>query len=326
MKKSLRFLCSLLAAAFIALPLSGCHGAVCIGELEITDTDGGGVRTCYVYSPAVNDRYIDQGKAQAEWLSDYLIKAVGEKDASCYEIRYMGNVSAAEAGIADSLYEMTEEERSRGYDVFSLSYSFDSIKDYNAKTRRLYNLSAELVMQTGDDTYRIGVLDDYVDSVLRISDIYDVSGDPTGKCSVTFTETGAVSYGVAAWAFIALYRNRADESMWKTDEIYFAPFSPDETHTVFSALKTQLTVTVGDTSRTVTPITGPVVEGQGEVEGILFNVTGQLYRGTEEPFPVVAVTVAVCACLLVAGAVIIIVLSRKIKKEDPGRPSDVCLD
>lgn len=271
-----RITCVILTVMLLLISLSSCRGAVCISELTIADASGKGERVCYIYSPATNTAYIEAGQKHADWLNGYLAAALGESAASSYLITYEGRVASKDVEHVNMLYEMPPAERELGYDVFKLRYSFINIKDYNRKTSLLYNLSKKMAEANTDDTYRVGMLDDYVDTILRITELTDHTGIPTGECTVTLTETGAVSYGIVAWAFIALYQNRMDESLWKTDEIYFAPFSDNETHTVFSALKTQLTVTVGETVRTVTPITGPVIEGQGQVEGIVFNVTGTL--------------------------------------------------
>lgn len=275
MKRSHKLLTLLMAMIMTLFCLTGCYGGVCVSELTITDAGGAGTRISYLYSPVVNRSYFTSCDAFVDFLNQYLARAL-ETDAGIFTIRYEGVTDAEDAALVDPLYEMTEEERAKGYDVFSLQYSFSSIRDYNRKTRLLYNLSKDLVMQNNDDTYRIGTLDDYVDTILRVTEITDIYGEPTGFYDVILTETGSVSYGVVAWAMIVLYQQRTNTSLWNTDEIYYAPFSPDETHTIFSAVKTQLTVTVGETVRTVTPVTGPVIEGQGKVEGIVFNVSGTL--------------------------------------------------
>lgn len=317
MKKALRVVSLLLVLAILSLSLCSCRGAVCISELSITDAKGKGERVCYIYSPATNTAYIDVGQAQADWLNGYLESALGKEVASSYAITYEGRVPSKDAKEVNMLYEMPAAERDLGYDVFKLHYSFNNIKEYNRKTSRLYNLSKKLVETNNDDTYRVGVLDDYVDSVLRITELTTHTGLPTGECSVTLTETGAVSYGIVAWAFIALYQNRSDENMWKTEEIYFAPFSSDETHTMFSALKTQLTVKVGETVRTVTPITGPVIEGQGQVQGIVFNVTGTLESIAEPSVPLWIVLVisfgGIFLVFLLIGAMMLIVRKRRMR-------------
>ena len=310
-KRILRIISLLLISAFCISLISGCAGAMCVGELTITDAGGAGTRISYIYSPVANSEYIDVGPSQATFLTEYLISALGETDAAIYKIKYVGVVKKDDAKLVNSFYELSDEEKNLGYHLFSLEYSFSDIKDYNRKTSKLYNLSKNLALDNSDDNYRVGMLDDYVDTVLRITDDADSNGITEEHSTVTLTETGAISYGVVAWAFIALYRSRHDEGMWKNNEVYFAPFSNDETHTIFSALKTQLTVCVGDTVRTVTPLTGSVIEGQGFAEGITFNVTGSL-QNAEEPFPV-SYVVIICAAglLLVSAAAFIIFLIIK---------------
>lgn len=313
----LRIISMFLVITILSFSLCSCRGAICISELTVTDAKGKGERVCYIYSPAGNTAYINAGQEQADWLNNYLSSALGKETASIYSITYEGRVSSNDAKDVNILYEMPSAERDLGYDVFKLRYSFSDIKDYNRKTARLYNLSKKMVEINSDDTYRVGVLDDYVDSVLRITELTGYTGLPTGECSVTFTETGAVSYGLVAWAFIALYQNRHDTNMWKTDEIYFAPFSSDETHTMFSALKTQLTVTVGETVRTVTPITGPVIEGQGQVQGIVFNVTGTMESIAEPTVPLWIVLVVsfggIFLVFLLIGAMMLIIRKRRMR-------------
>ena len=307
-KRSVRVLCFVLAAAFLLVFLSSCRGAVCVSELTITDAGGKGERVCLLYAPAVNGEYLDLGEAQVDFLRTKLKNRIGTKESAAYTIAYEGLLPSSQVPSVASQYEMPEEEASLGFHVFSLKYEFDDIKDYNRKTSRLYNLSKALIADASDDTYRVGVLDDYVDSFLRVNERTREDGSPTGQYDVTFTETGAVSYGLVAWAMILLYQNRADETLWKTDEIYYAPFSPDETHTMYSALKTQVTVSVGETVRTVTPLTGPVFEGQGEVEGIVFNVSGILGAAQPKGLPVKWIVLLCVGCVLLGGILVFLLI------------------
>jgi len=312
MQRGKRILGLLLAAAMLTLCLSSCHGAVCISDLTVTDAGGKGERVCLIYSPAANDEYLTQGQLLVTFLQKKLRAELG-RDATDYTIAYEGLFPAAQVGLADSLYEMSDGEREQGYHAFSLRYSFTDIKDYNTKTSRLYRLSQKLIDDRTDDTYRAGVLDDYVDTLLRVTARTDGNGNPTGQFDVTLTETGAVSYGLVAWAMVWLYQNRHDEAMWLTEDVYYAPFSADETHTMFSALKTQVTVSLGETVRTVTPLTGPVIEGQGEVEGIVFNVTGVLGAAEEKESSVFTVILLCGACLLL-GAVSVLFISLRVRR------------
>lgn len=321
MKRWRTFVALALTVLLTLVCLCGCHGGVSVSELTITDAGGAGTRVCYLYSPVVNRSYFTSCDALVDHLHQFLSRAL-ETDSSSFTIAYEGVTKADDAPLVDPLYEMTDEERAQGYDVFSLSYSFYNIRDYNRKTRMLYDLSKSMAMQETDDTYRVGILDDYVDAVLRVKEITDAHGEPTGLCDVTLTETGSVSYGLVAWAVMALYQQRTNTTLWTTDEIYYAPFSPDETHTLFSALKTQLTVTVGDTVRTVTPITGPLVEGQGEVEGIVFNVSGVLRQAPPSGIhPRWYYIGGGVLALLIAAIVLMLLLVRR-KKALAGRSAE----
>ncbi len=311
-KRLVRGLSLWMAVLLTLCVLGGCRGGVCVSELTVTDAGGGGTRVTYFYSPAVNRSYFVSGEAMVDFLQQYLSGALSS-DAGIFVLAYEGHKKVEDVPSVDTLYEMSDEEREKGYDVFSLTYSFSGIQDYNRKTRLLYNLSKEAVMQKNDDTYRVGVLDDYVDTVLKTTPILDKYGEPTGSYDVTLTETGIVSYGIVAWALVALYQQRADTSLWQTEDIYYAPFSPDESHTVFSALKTQTTVTVGETVRTVTPITGPVIEGQGQVEGIVFHVSGTLKEAPPQGIRRSWVYVVV-GILLVAGLNVAVFFLIKRKK------------
>ena len=305
-KRGGRILCALLVCCLV-FSLVSCRGAVAVSELTISDAGGKGERVCHIYSPAVNDEYLLEGENLVSFLNEKLRASLGASAAD-YTLAYEGLLPASQVGEVDTLYEMPDEEREKGYHVFSMRYDFSDIKDYNRKTRRLYNLSKSLVLSNTDDTYRVGVLDDYVDTLLRVNERVNESGKPTGQYDVTLTETGSVSYGLVAWAMILLYQNRADETMWQSGTVYYAPFSPDETHTMFSALKTQVTVTVGETVRTVTPVTGPIIEGQGEVEGIIFNVSGILGAAVPEKMPTTWIVLLCVGCVLLGGLVVFLLI------------------
>ncbi len=271
-----RIITAVLTVLFTLPILCSCHGAVDIQNLEITDIYGAGTRTVCVYSWVGNGDYISLGEKQVEFLNQYLKTALGD-DALAYTLKYEGIKENTNNGVptdtqVNELFELTDEEKSMGYNCISMTYSFENIDDYNIKTERIYALSESLAVTGEDENYGRAELEDYSPATIAVKATKE---DKYYK--VSFNEKGQTSVGLTAWALIALWQERNNTELWKTSEIAYEPLTDDETKSIYSALKTTVNVTVGDSSKRIRTVSQTPVLGQGTVEGVDYTVSGIIY-------------------------------------------------
>lgn len=256
---------NILFVAFALIVLSGCWNAQISSQTNITNPKGAGNKTISV-------SILKDGQKKPDGTGDvgneaYLVKGWEGIDEWLKENTPDG-------------FEVKKEETDTSY-IYSITYEFKDIKEYNQKTKQLI----------GEETYNsYGFLPTTLD-VEKTKNDKGVKG-----YNVTFTEDIRILYASVAWAFEGIFYN---EELFNKDP--FASGSEVEISDIYEM--TSISIKIGDeeTKFDLTAeenITLTEVTVTGFIEGSWMS-TG------------LVVGLIVGAVVVVAGVVGLVVLKKK---------------
>lgn len=178
--------------------LAGCHVGEVTSNIEITNTAGAGTKT--INLKLVYDNGFKRNGDPVEDNSKYLIGGT----------EGVLNTLKKNCALEDATFEITERNKEEDYDVITITYSFDSIDEYNEKTKIFADGHAEIEPAT-----------------------LTVDGD-----KVTFSEAGANLKNSILWGMKAVFH---DPEVY--DDNNDSQVKEDNIASIF-----EVVVTVGDTS------------------------------------------------------------------------------
>jgi hypothetical protein len=248
---------SLVMTLVTVLLLAGCWNSEISSDMSITSTEGAGSKTVYL-------TILKDGQPKPD-----------------DETQVVENLPYLPAGY-EGLKTYAAENAPEGFEVkvnetdtnlvFSITYSFDSIKEYNDLTKKLI----------GEDTY------DAYGLLPATLETKDAEKDGVKGFDVTFTEDVNVLYASVAWAIEEIFN---DPTLFNPD-----PFGTGAIEVADIYQLTSVKLTVGDTTTDID------LTSDDNVTLTEVSATGFI---EDNGFPVVwAVVGGVVVALVIVGAIV----------------------
>lgn len=226
-----RTCCIFLAAVFAAVLFTavGCTSASEASQMTITDASGKGTIISDVIIPldsaSGNSYYVKDVQKLAEHLNEKVDSLTETKDI--YEVVYAG-------------------QNGNGEHIIRMTFSFDDINDYHRKAMRLYNCqprSARNSVSGMPETYA------------EIAPTWKLTDNGDGTYNATFSQSAYAFTVMNLWAYQYLLNNDIENAWDNTGDqqaAQYSLFSDQSTASFVRSIGAAVTLTIGDTSKTIT--------------------------------------------------------------------------